>query len=85
LEKLEKRTQKTDADKEKEIITKSELEDAYEALKELVSSMDYDGVEMVINQLKEYKIPDEDKAKADKLEKMLKLFDWDGMEEILKQ
>ncbi len=85
LEKLEKITQKPDADKDKDIIPKSELEDAYEALKELVSSMDYDGVEMVINQLKEYKLPDEDKAKADKLEKMLKLFDWDGMEEILKQ
>ncbi len=84
-EKLERISKNSEENETKEVIPESELKDAYEALKELVASMDYDGVEMVINQLKEYKLPDEDKEKTEKLEKMLKLFDWDNMEEILKQ
>ena len=60
-----------------------ELKDAYAALKEVIPQMDYDAVEMILGQLKEYRLPDEDKQKVEKLEKLLKLFDWDSMEELL--
>ncbi len=60
-----------------------ELADAYAALKELVPQMEYDGVEMVLEQLREYKLPDEDKARIKELEKYLKVYDWEEMEKIL--
>ena len=64
-------------------IDADELSSAYEALAELVSQMDYDGAEMVINEVMSYKLPDADAAKFKDLQKYLKLFDWDKMEEIL--
>jgi HPt (histidine-containing phosphotransfer) domain-containing protein len=59
------------------------LADAYEALKELVPSMEYDGVEMVLSQLKEYALPESDAAKIKELEKSLRVYDWEEMENIL--
>ncbi|WP_081842978.1 hybrid sensor histidine kinase/response regulator [Butyrivibrio sp. WCE2006] len=59
------------------------LADAYEALKEVIAQMDYDSVEMIIKQLKEYKLPENDQDKITRLEKNLKLFDWDEMEHII--
>ena len=59
------------------------VKEAYVALKELVPQMDYDGVEMVLNQLEEYKLKEEDEKKVAQLKKNLKLFDWDKMEELL--
>jgi hypothetical protein len=38
---------------------------------------------MILNQLKEYKLPDEDAAKMKELEKLLKSFEWDKMEELI--
>ena len=60
-----------------------ELADAYEALKEVIPQMDYDAVEMIIGQLKEYKLSPEDDKKIKELEKLLRNFDWDSMEELL--
>ena len=68
---------------EKPLIDEAELKDAYEALKEVISMMDYDAVEMIIGQLKEYKLPDDDKDKVQKIEKLLKVFDWDGLEALM--
>ena len=45
--------------------------------------MDYDSVEMIIDDLKKYKLPEEDKAKIDRLAMLLKTFDWDKMEELI--
>ena len=67
------------------LISEKELKDAYEALSDVIPQMDYDSVEMILAQLAEYKLPDEDEKKMSKLENMLKSFDWDGMEEMLKQ
>ena len=64
-------------------IDADELSSAYEALTELISQMDYDGAEMVINEVMSYKLLDADAAKFKDLQKYLKLFDWDKMEEIL--
>ena len=72
-------------DSDKEMIPEDELKDAYEALKEVVPQMDYDSVEMILDQLFEYKLPPKDDAKLKELNKMLKVFDWDGMEALIGQ
>ncbi len=64
-------------------ITDEELKEAYEALREVIGQMDYDAVEMVIGQLADYSLPEEDADRIDKLGKMLKTFDWDGMEKLI--
>ena len=69
---------------DKDPIPEEELSGAYEALKELVQQMDYDGAEMVINDVMAYKLEEEDLAKFKELQKYLKLFDWDKLEELLK-
>ncbi len=71
------------AESNKQPIPEDELRDAYSALKEVVPQMDYDSVEMVIGQLKEYELPPDDAEKIDALEKMLRTFDWDQMEELI--
>ncbi len=67
----------------KEEIPKEELEDAYKALKDLVGAMDYDGVEMVINSVADYKLPEKDAETFKALEAALRKFDWDEMEKLV--
>jgi hypothetical protein len=40
---------------------------------------------MIIDQLKEYKLSSEDEKLVKEIEKKLRVFDWDGMEAIVKQ
>ncbi len=68
---------------DKESIDPEELAGAYEALKELVQQMDFDGAEMVLSEVHQFKLDDEDNKKVSELEKALKRFDWDAMEDIL--
>ncbi len=72
-------------DDDKEMIPEDELKEAYQALKEVIPQMDYDSVEMIISQLKEYSLPDKDALIMDDIEKMLRKFDWDGMEVIVNE
>ena len=67
----------------KEPIPEEELQDAYAALKEVIPLMDYDAVQMILDGLMEYKLPEEDTIKIYDLSKMLKVFDWDAMEKWL--
>ncbi len=78
------RLHKQEADDDREPIPEDELADAYSALKEFIPMMDYDAVEMIVGQLKNYRLPENDAAKLIELERMLKTFDWDGMEELIK-
>ncbi len=71
-------------DTDKPEISESELEDAYGVLKDFVPQMDYDAVEMTLNELKGYRLPEKDRAKLEELRKLLKTFDWGAMEELLK-
>jgi CheY-like chemotaxis protein len=70
-------------DDNKEPIPEEELRDAFDALADVVPQMDYDAVEMILGQLREYKLPAEEEKKVAELEKLLKVFDWDAMEELL--
>ncbi|MCR5473937.1 MAG: response regulator [Lachnospiraceae bacterium] len=67
---------------DKEMIPEDELKGAYEALGEVIPQMDYDSVEMIVDQVSAYKLPDEDARKFGELSAMLKKLDWDGMEKM---
>ncbi|MCR5144971.1 MAG: response regulator [Lachnospiraceae bacterium] len=69
---------------EKEEIPEEELADAYAALKEVIPMMDFDSVEMIVNQVLEYKLPEEDAKFMSEIYKMLKQFKWEDMEEMIK-
>ncbi|MBR1861111.1 MAG: response regulator [Lachnospiraceae bacterium] len=79
------RIEKESGDDEKEPVPEDTLKDAYEALGDIISQMDYDSVEMILGELKEYRLPDEDGEFFKELEKKLKSFDWDGMEEMIRE
>ncbi len=72
-------------DTDKETIPDEELKEAYEALSEMIPQMDYDSVEMILDQLKDYALPAEAKKAIKEIGKLLKLFDWEGMENALKK
>ena len=82
-EKLSRLKQPDDSGQDKDEIPADELKGAYEALKEVISQMDYDSVEMILDQLHEYKLPAEDQKKTQELSRMLKILDWDGMESLI--
>ncbi len=69
---------------EGEPIPIEELNGAYEAIKELAPQMDYEAIEMIISSVKAYKLEENDARSFKEIEKALKTFDWDRMEEILK-
>ena len=81
-EKLAKIHKDTD-DGVKPAIPAEELESGIKALKELINAMDYEGVELVLQQLREYELPGEEAEKLLKLDENLKTFNWDGMEEVM--
>ncbi len=82
IEKLDK-LHEDPADADKEIISADEIKGAYSALADVIPQMDYDSVEMILEQLKEYALPQKDEKNFKEFEKMLKVFDWDGMEELI--
>ncbi|SCZ77522.1 Hpt domain-containing protein [Pseudobutyrivibrio xylanivorans] len=67
----------------KKPISDDELEDAFDALKEVVPTLDTDGVEMILEELSLYELPQDKQAIVDKVENMLRQCDWDGLEELL--
>ncbi len=70
-------------DDDLEDIPEDVLKDAYHALKEIIPQMDYDSVDMIIGELKGYKLPDKDKEKFDQLALLLKQYDWEKMEQLI--
>ena len=73
------------SDEGKEPIPESELKDAYMALGEMIPQMDYDAVEMIVEQLSGYKLPPEDEKFLKEFKHKMKSIDWDGMEELIGQ
>ncbi|MBR6160223.1 MAG: response regulator, partial [Lachnospiraceae bacterium] len=75
----------SDADEkdDRDPIPGDELEGAYEALAEVIPQMDYDSVEMIVEQVMAYRLPEQDAKKFGELSVMLKKLDWDGMEKLI--
>ena len=45
--------------------------------------MDYDSVEMIIEGLKKYKLPEDEKERIEKIEYYLKKLDWESVQDLL--
>ena len=60
------------------------LEDAYASLKEVCEVQDYDSAEMIIDSLKEYRLPQGDAQRMHSIEKCMKQLDWDEMIELIR-
>ncbi|WP_287389333.1 Hpt domain-containing protein [Lachnospira sp.] len=67
----------------KKPISEEELDEAFDALKEVVPTLDVDGVEMILEELSLYHLPLDKQEVVDKVESMLRKCDWDGLEELL--
>ena len=52
-------------------------------LKELVPQMDYDAIEMMMDELKVYRLPEEDEKIMTEIKRLLKLYDWEAMEKLI--
>ncbi len=65
------------------MIPEEELKEAWSALADVIPQMDYDAVEIILDQLNDYALPEEEDKKIKELSKMLKTFDWDGMEALI--
>ena len=70
-------------DADKEMISEKELKSAYAALADVIPQMDYDSVEMILEQLKEFALPEEDEQKISKMRELFADFEWDKMEELI--
>ncbi len=72
-----------DDDNDKEMIPEDELNDAFDALSDVIPQMDYDAVETIVNDLSKFRLPEKEAETIKKLRKMMKAYDWDGMEELI--
>lgn len=61
------------------------LEDAYGGLSEFVAAKDYELARMVMDSVKEYSLPEEDKDRFDRIGVCLSQMDWDGIGSILQE
>ncbi len=66
-------------------ITEDELEDAYEALKEYVGMLDYDAVEVILEELSTRRLPEKDNKIMTELNRHLRNMDWDEMGRIISE
>lgn len=81
LERLVEEDKKRD---DRKPVPQEDLEEAYKVLAEVIPQMDYDSVEMIVSQINEFKLPEEDERFFDELTKMMKTFDWDGMDALVR-
>ncbi len=65
-------------------ISAIDLKESYLAIGRFAKEMDYDAVDTLIKKLKEYTMPAEDQKIVSDIEKVLKLFDWKSIEELVK-
>ena len=60
------------------------LADAYAGLSEFVQAKDFELVKMVMDSVKEYRLPKEDEERFERIGVCLSQMDWDGIKKILK-
>ncbi len=59
------------------------IKDAYLSLSDFAEAMDYETTKMVLDEMKGYRLPAEDKERFDSLRTRLSQLDWDGIKFIL--
>lgn len=67
----------------KKPITKEELADAYAALREVCPTMDYSAVEMILEELNTYQLPEEDQKQITIFTNHFHKLEWEEMQQIL--
>ena len=67
----------------KKPISEDELNEAFSALREVCPTMDYGAVEMILEELAEYKLPQNKQKQIDKLVYYFKKLQWDEVEKVL--
>ena len=77
-------TSESDKTDERPDVDPAMLADAYSSLKEFAQAQDYDLAEMVINSLKEFRLPEDDDKKITAIEKSLYALKWDEIINVLK-
>ncbi len=70
---------------EREEAPEDMISDAYHAIAELASTMDYDSVEMILASFEEYRLPKEDKERLDRIDVALRELRWEDVENIAKE
>ena len=80
---IEKAHPKEDPSKKKEI-TMEMLKDAYQAIYESVLAFDYDGADNVMAELQNYRIPEEEEDRFNRLTLLLTNVDHDGIEAMFR-
>ena len=72
-----------DDDEDKPLIDEDGLAEAYEALQGAASEFDYDTAQMVIESLADYRIPDDEKEKFEKIKAAVLKPDWEELSNLL--
>ncbi|SFO01772.1 hypothetical protein SAMN04487831_10645 [Pseudobutyrivibrio sp. UC1225] len=67
----------------KKPISKEELGEAFDALREIVPTCDIDAVEMILEELSLYQLPESNQHIVDEVNRLLHQYDWDGLETLL--
>ncbi len=66
------------------LISYEKLREAYDSIREVLESMDYESVAFVIEALDAYRIPEAERERCERLRQAADDFDWDLVGEILK-
>ena len=78
-----------DGDKEEKddsalpLITDAQIKDAYNTIKEISSSFDFDTLTMIMDSLKGYRFPDAELSRYEELKKAAAIPDWDKVAGII--
>ena len=83
LERLAPLRKKEPDDREKPLIDREQLTEAYETLREVTSSFDYDSMKFVMDSLAEYRLPPEEQERCRALRQAAAIPDWDRMKAAL--
>ncbi len=67
----------------KKPISAEELEEAFSALREIAPTMNYDSLEMILEELSLYKLPVDKQLEINEIERLLRRLDWDGIDNVL--
>ena len=73
----------SDDDTDKPLIEPDALAEAYETLREVAGSFDYDSVNFVLQSLDEYKLPEDDAKKISGIKSAVNKLDWDEVKKLL--
>ena len=71
-------------DAEKTLIDDAQLAEAYEALKEIAASFDFDNAQFILQELENYRLPENEVDKYKKIKSAVENLDWEQVNNLLK-